>query len=59
MRHRLPATHVFGVLSVADERHSHGSPAGQSESLKHSSYEHPTAQRNGEKLAGKQRPLVP
>jgi hypothetical protein len=38
---------VFAVLSVADERQSHGCIAGQSESLKHASYEQAVVQMAG------------
>ena len=52
-----PGSHTFALLSEAEVRHTHGAPEGQSESVKHWSYEHPPGPTRPSK--GKQRPSAP
>jgi hypothetical protein len=48
---------MFGLLSPGAVRQMHGAPEGQSESVKHSSYEHPPDQIRPP--YGQQRPSGP
>jgi hypothetical protein len=52
-----PVAQMFALSSEADVRQMHGAPEGQSESVKHSSYEHPAVQSRPPN--GKQRPSGP
>ena len=52
-----PGSQTFALLSDADVRHTQGAPEGQSESVKHWSYEHPPGPTRPS--FGKQRPSAP
>jgi hypothetical protein len=59
-RHVLPVTQTLADVSMAEARHAQGTPAGQSESMVHSSYEQPSVPPQGSgEIARRQRPLTP
>ena len=52
-----PMSHIFALLSVDEPRQRHGVLVPQSESVEHSSYEHPPGETRPSQ--GKQRPFTP
>jgi hypothetical protein len=57
--HWLPARQTFAKLWEGDARHEQGTRAGQSESLKHSSYVHTVPVHPAGAQSGKHRPFAP